>query len=716
MGQPGAGAPLFFHELAAGCDVMPRDVEGELILFLEHVAQVRRGPLHLCSAFNAVYFGFDLDLGTYGTGILDPEMFTLLRPGDKDPLPPVGSFVRVERGARSLWGEVSASFGASPEVEEDGWVPGALSGAPCTGEMQDTFSRAVIDWDVLGALTTAEHKELARMRRSPVGVVDGRGHVMGPLNAGGSVSGRDHSGLYRQFLLGPGRRLLAAGGLGALLQGPDGVVATERALQVCFETLAELMRRSPGLAVWDLYAQPLDRHQQFASGPVAKEMTDRVARPAPGGAPRYTAVWPLLTGWEREVGDEHTLALTAAASAVVDANLVLASTVVDGHVRRNVDLRIDDSWQQGGIWRAQGLPVDAVLADCDPLIPAGLGHLEHLRPEPAAEQEAPEEASVVRVEHLDEALVVVSVALSGADLTAGRLPLSGPVMALLGCGPLTVELHHSGQSLDRDLATQVADRALDGLAPMRWPDSFYPGIKITVAAARAGRQIIATTSLLPEPVLVGDRLLAWDFDPGLLAAAWGLPALAPPGGTGVVVPRPAHGGYRPPVTALERLIVAALLRDGRVGPARSRSLDGLQLSAAMFGPDVVSPPLLWTVIHTCEDMAAAGLLSRTTVAHAGVLPDVFTWWPDTEEARQARQIAEGADVASRQIRHWRRPWERRLPDGYRATPAAQERYARWRLEVDGPDADTELPPGHTFVRGHRRGQGQAPAWHQHLYR
>lgn len=109
--------------------------------------------------------------------------------------------------------------------------------------------------------------------------------------------------------------------------------------------------------------------------------------------------------------------------------------------------------------------------------------------------------------------------------------------------------------------------------------------------------------------------------------------------------------------------MAALLRDGRIGTARSRSLDGQQLSAAMFGPDVVTPPLLWTVIHTCEDMTAAGLLTRTTVAHDGVLPEVFTWWPDTEEARKAqRAIVSNADTATRQLRHWRRPWERRLPE------------------------------------------------------
>ncbi|GGT73205.1 hypothetical protein P6B95_02595 [Streptomyces atratus] len=719
MGLPAASAPLFFHELTLGCDALPGGVKEELVSFLEDVAQVRRGPLHVCTAFNAVYFGYDLDAGAYSTGILDPEAFTLLGSDIRNPLPPVGSFVRIERGAHSLWGEVCASFGASPDVEEDGWTPGALSGAPSSGGSEAALARAVIDWDALGALTSVEHKELARIRRSPAGVVDRWGHLVGTADTSGLMSGRDHSGLYRQFLMGPGQRLLAAGDLGPLLQDSADNVAAERALQECFRTLEELLRQAPGLAMWDLYAQPVDRHQQFASGPVAAEMVDRFTRPAPGGSPRYTAVWPVLAGWEREVGAEHALELTAAASAVVDANLALAFQATAGGLRRNVDLRIDDSWQQGGVWRAQTLPVDAVLADCDPLTPAGLGHLEHLVPGAAKRtgSSSPRQTnSVVHVEHLDEALLVVSVALSEADLSAGRLPLPGAVPSLLGEGPLTLEVHHSGQLLDRDLARQHTQRGPGGLVSVKWPDSFYPGIKITVAAARSGRQLIVTTMLLPDAVRVGDALLTWCFDPVLLAEAWGPLDIPPPVGPGLPTQRPTGGGHRPPVTALEVLIVAALLRDGRIGTAHTRSLDGQQLSAAMFGPDVVTPPLLWTVIHTCEDMAAAGLLTRTMVAHDGVLPEVFTWWPDTEEAREAQRIAGGADTAARQIRHWRRPWERRLPDGHNATPAARARYAQWRIEVDGPDADTELPEGHTFVRGHRRGEGQAPAWHQHLQR
>ncbi|WP_326768756.1 hypothetical protein OG978_33260 [Streptomyces sp. NBC_01591] len=720
MGLPATSAPFFFHELTLGLDALPAGVKEELISFLEEVAQVRRGPLHVCTAFNAVYFGYDLDAGAYSTDILDPEAFTLLGPDVRNLLPPVGSFVRIERGAHSLWGEVCASFGASPDVEEDGWTPRGLSGAPFSDGSEVALARAVIDWEALGPLTSVEYKELARIRRSPTGAVDRWGHLVGTGDTSALLSGRDHSGLYQQFLMGPGQRLLAEGDLGPLLQDSADTVAAERALQRCFRTLEELLRQAPGLAVWDLYAQPVERHQQFASGPVAAEMVDRFTRPAPGGTPRYTAVWPVLVGWEHKVGDEHALELTAAASAMIDANLALAFQVTAGSLRRNVDLRIDDSWQQGGVWRAQALPVDAVLVDCDPLIPAGLGHLEHLLPDVAkfTDDSKPRQTdSVVHVEHLDEALLVVSVALSEADLSAGRLPLPGAVPSLLGKGPLILEVHHNRQLLNRALARQYTQQEPGGLSSVKWPESFYPGIKLTVAAARSGRQLIVTTTLLPAPMQVRDAVLHWYFDPVLLAEAWGpldIPSLV---GPELPTQRPIGGGHRPPVSALEVLITAALLRDGRIGTARSRSLDGQQLSAAMFGPDVVTPPLLWTVIHTCEDMAAAGLLTRTTVAHGGVLPEVFTWWPDTDEAREAQQaIVRNVDGATRQLRHWRRPWERRLPDGHNATPAARARYAQWRIEVDGPEADTELPEGHTFVRGHRRGEGQAPAWHQHLRR
>ncbi|MFC9855984.1 MULTISPECIES: hypothetical protein [unclassified Streptomyces] len=37
---------------------------------------------------------------------------------------------------------------------------------------------------------------------------------------------------------------------------------------------------------------------------------------------------------------------------------------------------------------------------------------------------------------------------------------------------------------------------------------------------------------------------------------------------------------------------------------------GHRLSAALFGPGPIPPRLLWTMIHTCEDLVTQGLLER----------------------------------------------------------------------------------------------------------
>jgi hypothetical protein len=280
---------------------------------------------------------------------------------------------------------------------------------------------------------------------------------------------------------------------------------------------------------------------------------------------------------------------------------------------------------------------------------------------------------------------------------------------------LIMQLHHDGETLDDTEQIQQIVRDGTVLTGISWPWSFYPGIKVTVAIARNATRISVTTALLDQPLPYGEQY-RWDGDTAILAAAIGAeqppaePATLPEPQTPVPAGTPErHRG----VPQLQRLIIAVLRRHGKPGAFGARRLTGPQLLAALFGPDLVAPPLMWEVIYTCDRLVDAGTLTRepgTSSLHrpASGGPDVFVWWPNDSARRGAQRHTGRADVLAGQVReHWVPPFRRQLPPGHHASDAARAAYAEWVRKVYGRDADTTLPAGYTFVRGQRRGSGES---------
>ncbi|MFJ2652071.1 hypothetical protein ACIO1C_35800 [Streptomyces sp. NPDC087420] len=679
----------------------------------------RAGVLHVCSAFNALYFGYDPVTGRYAIEP-DPDAFLEARVGGTIPVLPTGAFVRLRRGTREIWGEIAAVFGALEGTEPDGWTAASVSGAPTAGDVDR--QRLVVDTGVFGPLSAEEVVEQGRWLR-PEGGLE-RGHLVGhvPVAVAG-VSSRDQVGSFAAFLAGPGRGLLDLGPLPQWLSKASDVEMVARAVRAAVACLAGVMASATAVRMWGLYGRSASAAEVFAHSDLAREMWTAVSRPAPGGAARYSAVWPLLDDLISHDHGDSPLALdgVAGAALIVDANLALADAVVSGEYRDRVDVRIDDGWQQGGVWRAQAVPASPLLAGLDPLTPVGLGFDEataaQAGAEPSGEGIPRLDESRVHVEHVDDELVVFTVALSAADLSAGRIELTRPVKLLLAPGRVVLRLHHDGHLAD-DIAVQQARHTSSAVSGVAWPDTMYPGLRLTVAAARAGRRLVATSVRLPDPVFVeGFGLVLWECDWDLFAQGLGLDVSPPsPAARDRWQSAVARGAWRPAVASLECLVVEALRRDGDVGSAGSRALDGRRLTASLFGPDLRSPALLWTVIHTCEDMAVLGLLTQTASSEG--TPDVFTWWPDTPQAWEVRQVSGWGDsgdlLREAMNRHWVRPRKRRLPTGQQATPQSQDAYARWRLAVEGTGADTQLPKGTTFVHGHLRGTGPGKPWHRHV--
>ncbi|MFE2294384.1 hypothetical protein [Streptomyces sp. NPDC059452] len=722
MGRPG-GDSLLCPEIFGEFEDVPTRWRTAVADRLEEVAAARGGLLHACGAFNALYFDYSPRLRRY-TVEPDPDAFVTAPVGGPLPVLPAGAFVRLTRGTRELWGEVAAVMGAQEDVDQDGWAAGALSGAPAADRLDR--QRIIVDTDVFGPLSTGELVERGRWLRPGGGWQDG--HLVGPVpSVVRDVSARDQAGSFAAHLAGPARPLLDSGPLPGWLLEENGEITESdiaHAVRAAVSCLGQIMASAPGLRVWGLYGRSGAESSAFADSAPAGEVLSAVRRPAPGGRARYTALWPLLDTLIRSTDRPDRLSGVSGVALVVDANLALADAVTHRGSPPDLDVRLDDRWQQGGIWRAQPLPVHSLLAGLDPLSPAGVGYAESQAPpeglSPVAAGAASlsaDDASHVSVVHMDDELMVLTVALSRSDLETGRLELGRSVLALLPQGELILHLHHDGVALPGGLAEQRVRRAGSAVRPVAWPRGLPPGTRLTVAAARAGRRLTATTVRLSPPAEIqGFGTVLWEYDASVLLRAAGLTVPPPAPDREAGRPPSPRPSWRPAVAALEHLIIEALKRDGEAGPADSRRLDGVRLTAALFGSDIRSPALLWTVIHTCEDMALLDLLTQQSAPQDG--PDVFTWWPATPEALRARSASGWDDTdhppGQPLSRRWIRPQRRRLPDGQQPSQESRRDYARWRMEIEGIGADTELPPGMTFVHGHLKGSGPGRPWHRHV--
>ncbi|MEV0901461.1 hypothetical protein [Actinoplanes sp. NPDC049802] len=765
--RPVDDEPLFVPELLHGPDAVGSALRDRIVGYLAQVAAARQAPLHTCTAFNALHFGYDLEYRGYRAEVLDPSLFVPLRPADtaRPPLP-VGTFVRIDRGgARELWAEVVARWGADSRVDADGWLPAALSGAPMPapgGEPAVVSERVVLDMEAFGApLTSTERAELHRLRRRGT-LLDARGHLTDDITyPPGSPDARDDLAGYARHLLTVARPLLVGGPLGGLLTNPDDDRLLSAAVHQALATIADLLDHAAGLRRWQHYAvtqEPTAGHDRLSPAP---EVLDDIVRDLSrtGPVPRHTAVWPLVAA---RIGEHHDpLELTGAATVIIHLNLAVADLATGAAPTGGTHLRIDDAWQAGGVWRSQRLPVPAEVLATNPLVPLGLGHHPAPdsgdtappaesepahgpllppadgRPEPAEKDEQAAEESDEPAGHdtgkdhftdvtVADSLLVFTVALRESCWADGELPLPAAAHGVLADGTLLVELHHDGDVLDDADRLHHVQHTSDVLHGIAWPWTFYTGIKLTVAAARGARRLTVTTTLLDEPLPFGEEY-RWDADTAMLAASLGLPAPARTTAAGDQPPNPdpdepspgTQGSRLRGVEQLDGLIITAVRRHGTTGAFGARRMTGPQLMAALFGPGLTDPPLLRHIIYTCERLAATGQLTREPGAGradqpGGTGPDTFVWWPNDTARDQARRHTEQSPVqlllrgAVRE--HWVPPFARRLPDGYRASDTARRTYAAWIRQTRGPDADTALPDGYTFVRGGPRGSLSDGSW------
>ncbi|OKI02183.1 hypothetical protein A6A06_14005 [Streptomyces sp. CB02923] len=394
--------------MLSGLDACEPEAQDALLAYLAAVIAHRTAPVHTAVAFNAVYFGYDVEAGGYVGGPLDFEDFPSVALGDRLEALPVGAMINIRTGGDLLPAEIvykeGAHAGLGPYGETPDWLSGAPAGARGPGllapdEVPVLRERLVFDTSAFGQDLAPTRARLQRLRRR--GRTDDFGHLVVEARyewADPDLSDADH---YARYLVTSGRdqltsalvptplpTLLAPGGGGAeLLTAVKGLMRTLR------QALAELS----GVRVWGDYAfTRASLAQRLAvPGPLGRDdlarladSTVRQAIPRAGRRimaipprPVYTALGAALRShpqWQDQLhGTDYPLAVCHANSVVSDYAR-REQEEATGLLPSGVRLSLDDRWQGGGVWRAEFVPSGSDPAPGTTEKPVGRGWADSL--------------------------------------------------------------------------------------------------------------------------------------------------------------------------------------------------------------------------------------------------------------------------------------------------------------------------------------------------
>ncbi|WP_431913419.1 hypothetical protein [Nonomuraea jabiensis] len=706
--RPYVEDPLFTAELVIGLEALPDAQTRSLIAYLEALAE-RRKVVHPSTAFNAVYFGYDLEYGGYVGGPVDFDLFP--EANTEGVTLPIGAMLNLATGAGPLYGEVLYKEGAHPALDRDGAVPAWLSGAPpgsgSLGDPAPPVERLVVDFDAFGQGLTIRRERLERLRRKGR-LLDPLGHLLLP-------SQPDSDDSYVRYLLGPALASLVSGPLPHLLGTDADEEELEAGVRGALNTLDALLSLAEGLRRWGPYAFPRAHLaarladdgplgggdlRSIVNGLTTSHETRR--RFQTSGSVRYTSIGSRLRSIEAA---SPQLQGVGYAAAVCQANAVVSNVARGEADDRGVlpsggHLRLDDAWQGGGIWRSS-FPAGP-HAQADPLVPLGLGWLESL-PSTPEEHPDPEPVNDDRLTATDSQ-VNWTCPLRLWHVQQGVIPLPEKLAGELTHASIRLRLTHDGLVLDpQEADQQVAAQAVDGglrLTGISWPLEYFPGILLDFWWPRDAPTLYASSTLLDVPELVNGERLEHRYDPGIITRDHA------PGCTVRAWSKPLGLGDR---------ILRAVRRAGLLQQDGAAVLPEAMLARAVFGTAAANPTVLSI---TLAELVAKGSLEKATGSQnrdgsfnypgrAAESPvAAIVWRPQSIPVRnEPPGHAVGRAALERKLKsHEVQSFLRRLRPGERASEAKRAEYRRVS-EHFGFGA--ELPVGYTLVGAHRRG-GRPP--------
>ncbi|MFJ9707321.1 hypothetical protein [Streptomyces sp. NPDC101234] len=558
--DPYGDGALLTPFMTKGYDAVPADERDRLQRYLEAVVVARSAPVHTTVAFNAVYFGYDLDGDGYGGSPLCLDDFPVVTFGERAPVLPVGAMVCVATGSEPLYAEIVYREGAHQEVGPLGGMPSWVSGAPAGAEGPGRPGGSlaprrrellVPDFHAFGPALSLSSAQLHRLRTRRRWINEDGHVVVDVCYSSPDAARRDDLTAYTDHLLTTAREQLLSPfvpvSLAALVGGTHDDNLRAGLLGI-LDTVRGVLNSSPTLRTWGHYAMTRAsladcwRDTGPLGGDDLRSLAAAVERAATPTRRRYgltapvtvyTAVGPRLRGFP---GATELVKGGGYAAAVCRANVALAD-VVQGDSRHGLfengsRITLDDAFEGGGVWRSH-YP-GAAEAPGDPLVPAGRGWTSTL-PTPSDPEE---ELDPVDLPLADDASLGTGKLLrNDAKETVWRVPLRlahlidgwFPLPPYMGeelrqsCGAcLTVrlELDHAGVALDekeavQDVTVETGDDS-NRLTGITWPRDFFPGLMLELRQPRGSAVIRLTTTSLKEPVQVGDRETGHYYDPRVL--------------------------------------------------------------------------------------------------------------------------------------------------------------------------------------------------------
>lgn len=739
--RPYTDAPVLTAAMARAEAVPDAELDA-LRRYLNDLVAARAAPVHICVAFNAAYFGYDMSGQGYGVAALDPDAFPEVSFYQRVPALPVGAMVCLPTGADPLYAEIVYKEGRHPALTPLGDVPEWLSGAPAGAQGPATLGTEtspardellVPDFHAFGAALSPSSAQLNRLRMRERWI-DRRGHVtVSALYESAESAERDDTSRYIDYLLTTARAQLLSplvpASLVELAAGGD-----ERSLRSALVTLMGIVRGvlagSDQLRMWGPYA--MTRASLTScwqdSGPLGMADMSRLvsslehaAKPSAyrrQGRPAtaaYTAIGPRLSEFP---GTESLLSGPGYVRAVCRANFAIASAVSgesdEGRFASGVWVGLDDAFLGGGVWRScVAGPATAAGLRADPASAGAEGWRSTvMAPTAPLDEPLPPEQGLGLSEVLSVSAseVVWRVPLRLAHIVDEYLPLHSSVSAQLpgtGSGhcPIRVELSHAGEALEDSEALQDAHfTARSGahggrLSGIEWPLSFFPGLELQVQWPQGGRVLRITTTLLDTPVTVNDQLIEHRYDPAVL--------------TRDNAPGSSRTGDSASGLTVRQLILRAVRRCGLLTPDGHALIDRAALPRILYSEATAAEAAMLAatvtdLLATGDLYAATGSRSRDGVPHWPARPDesgipLLGYEPTLRQpvGSTSAGAVGAATHCSPAVSHYVSGHLRRLAPGH--TPSQEQRAAyREHCRRLGKAGERELPPHYTYIAGHFR--------------
>jgi len=683
----------------------------ELQDFLTAVVRKRGHPLHLANLWNALYFAYDLPYGGFHADQINPERIPIRTAAKRNWSLPIGGFVRVhtETDSGDLVAEVVYKEGAHHSLEDDGWVSGALSGAPASesdefaGEtVRIVRERFALDLEAFGPEgNKLKPKQFDRLCRK-AHWLDEHGHLLIEAVYTPEEAELEDIDYYVDYLLREHRDGLLAYCFDVELSDEE----LREVLLRSFEAVRALALEGPELECWrgkyffcrdDLWERIRDHDCVLGKNDLDSIYRSLSRLPAREKC-AYSLIGPriveLLERGGLDPGEEALLRGCNYATMVCFVNYYVSDELsrdqAKGVLPSGIHLRLDDDWQQGGIWRAELVsdPLTYSLKAISHDVPLGLGYAESVGAGGLADEFA------IEAQPLAASQTHFRFALTLRDRELERLRLTREAESMLAPGEIEVHLRCG------DLREHYAARLEEGkLYGIRYPFDLHPGIVLDCKVEKDGSIVRVYTTLASGLVALDGTESEWETDISVYEREMRL--------------TPLEQKDRGEAPTLRELVNRAFRTCGRKRDDGSRALSFSDLAQVIFG-------LAWT-LEQARPLAV--VLETMGLERDGA---EYIWHPrvtrHTRSSDRSLLEAYGESMPTGRIRHSvRRHMVRmhlRANDElyYRTSREKRRDYAEARRQYGVHSIlPEELPEGCTWVKPHTRGGGHSEAEDARLF-